>query len=342
LQENNNRSQAKKKIPFFWNGIFTLYCSTLFLSAAYLYRITKWLDSLGYSWLRPGILTVTLSIFGLLLVIQVVRVISEKRYVNLLFFIIIGLSFFPAYFNLERPLERFHLLQYSILGILVFRVLAPRRYSLQFYLLSLNILLLVAYTDEILQGFFADRVYDIQDIWINIFSGIIGILFLRVMDLNSPLSLHPKPRKEHAAPVNHFPLIDLHIYKTDVLFCIPIIVVLLANLVLISPFKIKDRISGQWFMPGEERYALSLAPDKKALVDFPCCKIISDYGIEGNLLDGFRLKLTGMAILEEEPPACRGFIRKKRYYLRFDQDDQLMIFAKGWGTFYKKPEKDFL
>jgi len=149
--------------------LLVAYCLVLYASAAYLYPLARWAQGAGHGWIAPGLTLAFVGLTGVAVATQVVRALSRKRTSHLLFLGVALVSFFPAYFNIERPLERFHFLEYSVLGALLFWVLAPQRYSLRFYLTSLNILLLISYGDEVIQGFVAGRFYDIHDIWINIF-----------------------------------------------------------------------------------------------------------------------------------------------------------------------------
>jgi len=310
--------------------ILGFYCVCLLLSAAYLYRLARWTDSSGMGWLGPSVLKTLLVMAGLVLCIQFFRALLKRRFLHILFLALIVASFVPAYLNLHRPLERFHLLEYSILGILIFWTMAPKRYSIQFYLRALNILLVVSFLDEVCQGFVSERYYDIQDIWINIFSGTIGILAFRMMDLTAPLPLHPHYRDEHVATGEPPPLIDLHIFWSDLLLLIPLIVVLGTDSLLTQSIT-PESVQGIWKDREQKGYTLYLEEDNRVLVDFPLCILYGYYDLSGNALDGYRVSLSwGESPKQLAPPCRQAFERDLR--IRKEEKGALLLYRKDTGT----------
>ena len=312
-----------------------LYSVCLCFSGAYLYKLARWTDTVGMGWIGPGTLRAILVIASILLCIQLIRALLKQRYLHILFLILIAGCFIPAYLNLHRPLERFHFLEYGILGVLIFWTFSPRRYSLQFYLLALNILLGVSFFDEIFQGFVPERIYDIKDIWINIFSGMIGLLSFRMMDLNAPLPLHPHHREEHVAPEEPHPLIDLHIFGFDLFFVLPLLCILGLNFILVHAREAED-FHGTWQNPSEKEYSLSLYEDGRALMDFPTCKFFCSFDLEGNLLDGYRISLWSDTDFKVLAPPCRKALGKS-FPTHRDKTGRLSLTRKDLGTFYRTP-----
>ena len=313
-----------------------LYSVCLCFSGAYLYKLARWTEAQGIGWIGPGVLRTILVIAGILLVIQLFRALLKRRFLHILFLLLIAGCFIPAYLTLHLPLERFHFLEYGILGVLIFWSLKPRRYFLQFYLLSLNILLVVSFFDEIFQGFVPERIYDIHDISINIFSGMIGILAVRMMDLEAPLPLHPHHREEHVAPDEPPPLIDLHIFGSDLFFVLPLLCILALNLFLIHAHEAKD-FQGVWQDPLRKEYTLSLYEDGRVLVDFPWCKLFCRFDLEGNRLDGFRLSLGIYGDPEDLSPPCREAL-EGRFRIHRSKEDRFSLSRKDLGTFYRISE----
>lgn len=327
--------------PRFRTLILGIYCVCLLCSGAYLYRLAQWTQHAGIGWIGPSVLKFFLGLACLVLLVQFVRSLLKKRFLHILFLALIIVSFVPAYLNLHRPLERFHLLEYSLLGVLTFWKMAPRQYSIQFYLRALNVLLVVSFLDEVCQGFVPARYYDIHDIWINLFSGMIGILAFRMMDLDSPLPLHPHYRDEHVASEERAPLIDLHIFWSDLLLLIPLITILGLNALLTTSLTQQD-IQGTWQDRDQKAYTLRLEEKNRLLVNFPFCKLYGTYGLEGNALDGYRVFLSGGMEAEKLPLPCKQAFEKVFRIVK-GKAGELSLHREDLGTFYRErvnPEAD--
>jgi VanZ family protein len=321
-----------RPLPIFF---LMIYCLFLFGNSAYLYRLAQWVQSKGFGWVTPGVTASFLLLTLSLLAVQIIRAISRKRYSHLLFLVIVLLSLFPAYFNLDRPLERFHFLEYSVLGVLIFHTFSPVKYSLRFYLLSLNILLLVSYCDEVIQGFVSGRYYDIRDIWINIFSGSAGLLSMRMMDLNVPLPLHPEYKPGHFKPTRPPPLVDLHIYPADLFLLLPVVLILLFDVFLTQPFDLKE-LQGVWRDVSSGSLEIRFLGGKEVVVSRSVCEARYSACTEGNALDGYRILLIPETEEEESaetsPNPCQEISRKTFLLLR-DKSDRLFLSQEGLGLF---------
>ena len=67
----------------------------------------------------------------------------------------------------KYPAERFHLLEYGVLVILVYRAFAPRVKTARIYLFVILYTFAVGLADELIQALLPNRVYDTRDIAIN-------------------------------------------------------------------------------------------------------------------------------------------------------------------------------
>jgi len=314
-----------------------LYALLVLLSGSFLFRIARWTKTAGLDWLGPAVLGIFLGLGGILLLVLFIRALRRRRFLHLLFLLLIVAAFFPAYLNLELPLERFHLLLFGTLGILTFWALRPRLYTLQFYLAALNIVLVVSFLDELCQGLVPDRIYDLNDIWVNLFSGAIGILLMRMSDINAPLPLHPHYRKEHAACTESPPLIDLHIYLSDFFYLLPLACVLATDLWLTQPLDTEDLL-GVWQLQAERGASLELMDGRHALLDFPDCKLMVDHYLEGNRLDGYRIGVYSPDTEREDlPPPCREAL-SRAFRVRRAEDRKFSLYREDYGVFIL-PEK---
>lgn len=73
-----------------------------------------------------------------------------------------------------HPVEAVHLLQYGILGLLVFRALAHRVRDYSIYASTAVICGMVGIADEVIQWITPDRYWDIRDIWMNFFAALMA------------------------------------------------------------------------------------------------------------------------------------------------------------------------
>ncbi|MFQ6671734.1 MAG: VanZ family protein [Candidatus Tectimicrobiota bacterium] len=74
------------------------------------------------------------------------------------------------------PAERFHFLEYGLLGMLTLRAsfrTVPDRWAATFGLASL-VLCIIGAGDEVVQAMLPNRVFDWHDIWFNIYAGLLG------------------------------------------------------------------------------------------------------------------------------------------------------------------------
>ena len=80
-------------------------------------------------------------------------------------------------FYLRLPEERIHLVQFGLLGMLACPSLKGREDNGWIWLWKpLLFVFLVGLSDEVLQWFLPDRVFDLRDIFFNTLGGIWGIL----------------------------------------------------------------------------------------------------------------------------------------------------------------------
>jgi len=78
------------------------------------------------------------------------------------------------FFKIKLPEEKVHLIEYAILGFLLFKDFFKGRIKL---FISILFLLIVAFTDELFQLFLPDRYFDFRDIIFNSVGGFAGWIF---------------------------------------------------------------------------------------------------------------------------------------------------------------------
>jgi VanZ family protein len=89
----------------------------------------------------------------------------------------------------DIPVERFHLIEYGVVGFLALR--ATRHYfpTPADYGVALLLVFDIGFVDELIQGVLPDRVYDVRDVMTNGIAGLLGLL--AVMAARRPMPPAP-------------------------------------------------------------------------------------------------------------------------------------------------------
>ena len=120
-----------------------------------------------------------LKIFFLVgIILLIIYLLDKKRKIKIDFNIIFPLGSFTLltilFFKIKLPEEKVHLVEYAILGFLLFKDFFKGRIKL---FLSIFFLLIVAFADELFQLFLPDRYFDFRDIIFNSVGGFTGWIF---------------------------------------------------------------------------------------------------------------------------------------------------------------------
>lgn len=102
---------------------------------------------------------------------------KTKRNETCLFLGLLGFSCLFLHDLSLTPCERFHLMEYAILGIMVYFYFAQKERSPAFK--AFVFLLLAAGLDEIFQALLPNRVGEMKDVMLNLIGGLWGILLAR-------------------------------------------------------------------------------------------------------------------------------------------------------------------
>lgn len=77
-----------------------------------------------------------------------------------------------------HPVEGFHLLEYGLLAIVIYRALSLDMSGYKVSLLTITLVIGLGWFDEIIQYFLPDRYYDIRDVVINGAGGLLGLAII--------------------------------------------------------------------------------------------------------------------------------------------------------------------
>lgn len=78
--------------------------------------------------------------------------------------------------NIEGPIDKLHIIEYSALSFLLFRVLRFYNPTTALYLWCMLFIVVSSVCDETIQQFLPGRTFDLRDIRNNIFAGVLSLL----------------------------------------------------------------------------------------------------------------------------------------------------------------------
>lgn len=118
-------------------------------------------------------------VFSFLLILVLVfrnMTIKLKSTYALLALIIVLYIFSLMYIKITD--ERIHLLQYGVLSAFIFNALRCNFKNTVSYVLAIVLTFLIGWGDELIQGILPNRFYEIHDVLINLYSGVLGLFFV--------------------------------------------------------------------------------------------------------------------------------------------------------------------
>lgn len=167
------------------------YVSLIYLTLPVMRPVLNFLKELlgpSFGLLTNALLVSALAIIALALVRHKI---SWQKWIMAL---IIFCLYAYALVLLKIPEERIHLLEYGLLGFLVFSVYPPARVDFSRYWHSFLTGSFFGTLDEIIQYFIPNRVGDVRDIILNIVSGLFGLVITAILSQKATKNLpnsHP-------------------------------------------------------------------------------------------------------------------------------------------------------
>ena len=175
-----------------WLQVFL--CSVLiFITIPYTPLIWKTLSAAQKSQVIIGIYFLAL-LLGISILIYLLFLKKERSIFPYFWFLIAVLLYVQSFSILnEFPVEKVHLIEYGILGFLVFKALKNNLKNLNVYIWSLLLIFYVGIFDETIQWLIPNRIGDIIDVWLNTKSGVLSLLLIglviRPRDIEYKVSL---------------------------------------------------------------------------------------------------------------------------------------------------------
>ncbi len=126
------------------------------------------------NWLRPGGWlgpTVSVAFAGTaLVVLSILMRLSQHRWRTLAALAVVALTYVLVLWQMPRPEERMHLLEYGVVALLAFAAF-PGRHR---YVRALVFTLAAGWLDEGIQALLPSRVYDLRDVGFNALAGVLA------------------------------------------------------------------------------------------------------------------------------------------------------------------------
>jgi len=118
-------------------------------------------------------------LFGILILIYLVFYKKERKLSPYLWFLVITILYIQSFNTLKDfPIEKIHLIEYGALGFLIFKALKNDLKDLSIYIWSALIICYIGIIDETIQWIVPNRVGTIEDVWLNIRSGVLVLMLI--------------------------------------------------------------------------------------------------------------------------------------------------------------------
>lgn len=121
-------------------------------------------------------------LLGISILIYLIYYKKKARISSYLWLLIVTILYIQAFNSLnEFPIEKIHLIEYGVLGFLVFKALKNDLKDLSIYIWSGLIIFYVGIIDETVQWITPNRVGTIEDVWLNVKSGILVLMLIELV-----------------------------------------------------------------------------------------------------------------------------------------------------------------
>lgn len=166
------------KIDYILWAVIAVYTGIIYATLSIVSKIRKFLaEKYG-----PEVFENIYWIFGIIAVILLVycfRKFKSKQLIYKLIIFVIFACIYAYYFSgMKYPIEKIHFLEYGLLGALLYIAFTRHIKHWIAIILSINVVYWIGLGDEAIQGILANRVGEIRDCIINLFSGALGIALL--------------------------------------------------------------------------------------------------------------------------------------------------------------------
>ena len=178
----------KKELRIRWWAGIAVYLAVVYATLGAAPGIWEGLDALFFG---NGIIF-TVYVPAVLAVVALAAYMffkKEERRADSYFILLVFVAvFFELTLLAVRPEEKIHLLEYGVLGVLLYNALKVDldRFDPMLYIIGGVFCFGAGIVDEVIQLYLPNRVFDWKDVVINFISGVMGLLIIRVIVLKVP------------------------------------------------------------------------------------------------------------------------------------------------------------
>lgn len=197
-----------------------IYWIILFLYSLSL-PFTRPILKISKNYILPANLALILFAIGIILFLIFLLKKKETRISVYLFLIVLVTLtyFFIKSEGIKYPVEKIHIVQYTILCFLSFIAMSQVLENISIYFWSILLCTLIGVGDEVLQGIIPERYFDYKDIILNFKIVILGHLYIFLV-----LRLHDKFTKVLKLKINKLLILSLIINIIYIIFSIIVFV----------------------------------------------------------------------------------------------------------------------
>ena len=284
------------------------YVCAIYLTVPFVRPLTRWLRSYGLGWIFTGgipalgVLTCALLLWRILSSNRPGRIRSVAS--------LAAIAALYAFFMKTLatfPVERFHLIEYGLLGYMAGKRLSVpgRESSRGAWLAGAAVAAAAGFVDEVIQGFIPERYYDNRDVLVNMVSGVMGFWILRIVD--------PGRDREEARPSLSTVRLQPPVAAGAALAAVAVGMALVSRAPL-DP----SALAGAWDRVNEKGVCECYLFDGRGWMEWADGegnRASGTYAVAGNRMDGPMLKLS---IEQSCPPDGSGWQAGKEWnaYLR--------------------------
>jgi len=171
--------------------VIVFYIAVLYLTVPFARDIEKFLRT--HNIFTAGVY-LALGLFVLMGAVGALRY-TGFRLINVMVLSLLGLFYILVVMQYRVIAEKIHFIQYGILALLIYNSLSVSTAGFKNYLITLGLVTVLGWGDELIQALHPERGYDIRDVFLN---GIAGALMLGVIFTAEQLR-----RRSVSAPADH-------------------------------------------------------------------------------------------------------------------------------------------
>lgn len=164
----------------FWWALVLVYITAIYSTVFLQAEVWRSLDHYGVMMIGWCIKILVYALLAFVLF----RLLTHKKVAvlrSILFVAFLAIFYFITHYVADTPRERFHIIEYAVLAILLYNALSQHmgRFSIALYVWGILLCIVVGVVDEVLQGATPNRSAELRDLVTNISAIVTVFLAIR-------------------------------------------------------------------------------------------------------------------------------------------------------------------